>query len=878
MKNKQIFVLILAVFLLSFVSASYNFTNYSIQTQYATGSAISGNLKISFTNEPVNSLFTDSLGNSFSLKDLISASTGYTQTCSYPSCEPAFKENVASESFPSINLPEGESVFYGINFKDNLIGINSISFDLSSTAGESSTSQLLVDLLNDGTTEIKNQKAGTDFSDNTTFGCYVPSNETEFTLTTTPYCQEVSFEDAPGLEVGAWVKQGAVSGTMNVSMRLYDENGGYLDGCKIPEGNLSSSGGDSFCEINTPIKKGNYYLCVVGSNSQVNDYKVHGHNQNPNCGFFGYPSAGKSKSYTYEIGGRQKNFGAVGDISINNTLSDGEKFSSLVESYIIQNYGNLDCSVTNCLVPIKFTSLKNQTITLSNLNVNYNSTGGPGATLNKFSELREDPSLVNASGTLSLGQFFKLPNEAGNITYSLDYKGVRLFNKDISIKSYDISLYPTSVPVSFSTVLYVSVPSSLNSALYTWDFGDNTTQITSTPTISHAYSTEGNYTLNVVITTKIGEISKSFQITVGSAKDVLHTELQKRSDSLMQIETTLSSLSPFEKAQAQKLFDLTSLKSNLSALQDEESLASSEADYNKIISEFLSLKFPDSLQKVEISKSFLNPTQSNVDLGALNSLTGMNYENVQGTYDYITFWNVENLNSALSQNKILVNWDDGTTSSLNLYELSIIPTKAIDENYYLFIKDTGNLNFSNNLNLKEISGYKYLPLTGSRQDFSFSADETFQFASNLFISPSNVTVLDSTPVPEVQTKTWPIYVGIFVVFLFGLILYFIMHHWYKVKYEKFLFPDKNQLYNAIVYITNLVKKGTSEEEIKNNLLKAGWKREQVTYLLHKYAGKRTGMPDLFGFLKPKRIVDMSSPPKPGRNTEFKSIDDRKFNK
>jgi len=61
-------------------------------------------------------------------------------------------------------------------------------------------------------------------------------------------------------------------------------------------------------------------------------------------------------------------------------------------------------------------------------------------------------------------------------------------------------------------------------------------------------------------------------------------------------------------------------------------------------------------------------------------------------------------------------------------------------------------------------------------------------------------------------------------------------------------------------------------------LKAGWKREQVTYLLKKYAGKRTGMIDLFGFLKPKKNIDVSTPPNPGRNTEFRSFQDTKFNK
>ncbi len=57
-------------------------------------------------------------------------------------------------------------------------------------------------------------------------------------------------------------------------------------------------------------------------------------------------------------------------------------------------------------------------------------------------------------------------------------------------------------------------------------------------------------------------------------------------------------------------------------------------------------------------------------------------------------------------------------------------------------------------------------------------------------------------------------------------------------------PLNPNLYNLINYIENEKKKGTGERDIAGKLKKSGWNSEQVTYALRKYAGKRTGMPEI----------------------------------
>ena len=43
------------------------------------------------------------------------------------------------------------------------------------------------------------------------------------------------------------------------------------------------------------------------------------------------------------------------------------------------------------------------------------------------------------------------------------------------------------------------------------------------------------------------------------------------------------------------------------------------------------------------------------------------------------------------------------------------------------------------------------------------------------------------------------------------------------------------------YVHNSKKKGMKNKEMEENLKKAKWSSEQVTYVMKKYAGERTGM-------------------------------------
>ena len=71
--------------------------------------------------------------------------------------------------------------------------------------------------------------------------------------------------------------------------------------------------------------------------------------------------------------------------------------------------------------------------------------------------------------------------------------------------------------------------------------------------------------------------------------------------------------------------------------------------------------------------------------------------------------------------------------------------------------------------------------------------------------------------------------------------YLVLQEWYKKKYESYLFKNQNDLYNIISYIEISKKRGMENKQIANGLKKSGWNSEQITYVMKKYAGERTGM-------------------------------------
>jgi hypothetical protein len=232
-------------------------------------------------------------------------------------------------------------------------------------------------------------------------------------------------------------------------------------------------------------------------------------------------------------------------------------------------------------------------------------------------------------------------------------------------------------------------------------------------------------------------------------------------------------------------------------------------------------------------------------LNVLELIEEEQINNSEETINSILFWEQQNINSKISMNNILVKWDSELESFFRTFELTINPIYSQSENFYFIIKKIDDLYFKDNISLEEAPGYKYLPINKSTT-LEFSTTGAFDFTTiPMFISPQ----LEKIKVEEIEEieeqNRGAILVAILILLLIiGIAAYIFLQQWYKNKYEKYLFKERNQLYNVATYIHNAKDNDVPDSEIKETLEKAGWNNEQITYALRKYAGKRTGMYEL----------------------------------
>ena len=159
-----------------------------------------------------------------------------------------------------------------------------------------------------------------------------------------------------------------------------------------------------------------------------------------------------------------------------------------------------------------------------------------------------------------------------------------------------------------------------------------------------------------------------------------------------------------------------------------------------------------------------------------------------------------------------------------------------------------NLTFKEDYSEREDSDYIYISLTDDQTTITFSTTEDISFIDlPVFISPAinELSILKEPNEKDEQLLKLAIFILIiFLLVIIGIITYIILQEWYKKKYENYLFKNRNDLYNLISYVQSSKKKELKNKEIFDKLKKSGWKPEQVNYVMKKYSGKRTGMPEI----------------------------------
>lgn len=311
----------------------------------------------------------------------------------------------------------------------------------------------------------------------------------------------------------------------------------------------------------------------------------------------------------------------------------------------------------------------------------------------------------------------------------------------------------------------------------------------------------------------------------------------------------------FIKEKINVIFNILDFNQKISDLEDLYSEADSSEDYQEILDNLSAIKVPKLItESNSINNLKFYPEKENIDFSVLAGITGEDYlEANKGTYsDGLFVWNQDNIDVRINFKEISASYGFSEEVLFRYFEITFLKKPDVDS--YLIIEDIDMLEFGENYNQKQRGKYHYINLGDiNYNNIYFTTTENVDFISvPMFISPAMADLPDLggsddiiDPEKQMKVSKW-VFFGLVLALLLviALVVYSIVSSWYDRRYENYLFPNRNNLYNLIIYVNNSKRKGIGNDEIVKNLRKSKWSTEQIKYVMKKYAGKRTGMAKL----------------------------------
>lgn len=858
MRIKEVLLVFAIIFFVSFSVLAISNSNIgkpsnSIEKKYSLGGFLKGWINVSLDKESANSFVETNFGGKINLLDFVERSdekSDISYKCSPPDCNSDFSSVSGSNATSrTLSLADGESRLIGLRFSggSGFDDVSEFSMNINSNAPESTFNQLSIDVFDDGATDWDSYVPSGNFY-NEDYGCYNLPQEQLFISSSSTFCEKINIPVSPNVEIGAYIIND--SNPPATFTLIIDNEKGNRGECPV---NVSHEGRIGCVPDFAVDEAEDYYVCIKARSSADEKYKI---NSKPNsttaCGYAttkGYPR-------DFEIFAKPGKFAAVGTFTLNNeeAANSGSNINlkSGIETYIFNKYER-DCT-KECIVPIRITSGKDQQqdVTISNVAIKYDLAGATWPTILDIYNITETPAEIT-SGFIQLYldyANFSVPNKFGEQTLSVKIGGKEILSEKIEVekKAEIISVSPQIVIAALPTEFSAKIETfnSTKPTSYVWSFGDNQSATTTTSNVTHTYSNIGGYTLSLTATNAQGQTSaKSFAIIVATPKKAVNDLLKRDVEKIAGIKATINNLSVFERDSLNSVLDFSNMETKLSSVQQKNATASTDSDYILAMKELVEIEIPDSIETTKSVNSLLfYPLKEDINLNILEKVGDGDVTGDEEKYiDAIVSWELSNTQTRLSSKEFTANYQNSNQEILNTFELSVNENPAI-KGAYLIMPKFNDISFDKDYSEKEEQGHIYIRLNGGEK-IVFSTTEDIEFMElPAFISPalSELSIQKGFIIDteRISKQTLIILVVLLVTFM-GFIVYLVMQQWYKKKYENYLFKSKNDLFNIVSYIQNMKKQGIDDRKVESGLKKSGWNSEQVTYIIRKYYGKRTGM-------------------------------------
>ncbi|MBS3081627.1 PKD domain-containing protein [Candidatus Pacearchaeota archaeon] len=877
------FLMILGVF------AGVNYIANSVHTSYSAGEAIRGNIYLTLSNYPGESIFTSNFLGNTTLLSLIrnqsNLSEGVNYNCSSNGCLSDYSSSGVTQG---LSLSSGAGSFVGFGIEGSQISVTDAQLKIISNAQSSCAPNLYVDVLDDGQDILANTQSNGLSCGLRYTGCYNPSNNNEASIVSgREYCEMINISAGPSFIVGGKIRMGS-SGS-NLTMSLYEESSGNLLGtCDIIQNTQVFQ--DLSCVIDySSSNTKSYYICVT--TSVDNNDKIGWETSTPNCGTaqgFG------SFSSDFDLFAETMGYSGSPSFVVNN--SEYEKiFSSTLSQTIndyIQDHYNGNCQNEKCFIPIRLYG-GSQTISFEDSKINYESVSVPVESSNLYKLTYDSPKISATNLSLDISKAnFVIPVGSTQTNFKLYLGETQLFKKDISIaKSFIFDITPKVVAFGQSA-RFKALSSTVNITSTIWEFGDGSSRQTINGSGAyHSYldRNKSSFDLNVTAFSSNGlRATKQFKVFVGNPREIANQTILDYKKRVINITSKINSYPAWVIPKMNMILDLGNLTLKINSIESDYLNATVESEFQDVMVELIQLDMPVSIATVGSGENFpLSVGHENVNVNYLEQIENKDILDNAKLTDLVIGWMNSHFNPEISFKNVAKFNEFGTETFITLFTINTKPVDSVNtKTYLIFGQDIKNLGeYKSDYDVKSINtiGVNYVILDpSSSQTFEFLIEGDIDAESlGAYIAPSlsainfdvniggecNLNNIcdsneDKQTCPEDCSNRWFKFtlIGWIILLIVGFIVYIILQEWYKRNYQKHLFPEINDLYNLVNFIYNARKGGVSDSEIKSKLRQQKWSGEKIRFAFRKIEGRRTAMFEipLFTRREHKQIVTQIS--------------------
>jgi len=884
MKIKIILLFLIILFSLSYVSASIELIEKNIKDKFYQGEKLSGNIELNILNESYNSYFKVDSAYPNSFITLVRRSNQFCCFCQPFDCSPRYTA-FNSTTTKTIEIRDNESSF-GLKVIGNRVRIVDIKLNLSGNFGEQDRIPLKIDFFDRVANwvykELPSPETPNSYN-SPNWGCYditipnsgigLPPHEKFQIASDSRYCEKIYLPESSYVRAGAEIESTSPS---ELKISVYNEDN-QVD--EITSCTYNSSQGDCYLarDQGNWYREGSYYFCLGLKNPNspiIGTISIFKENYGNTCGWYipqGYNLNQMIQTRSlvdYSIYAKTGKYAPSKPVIIGS--SNVDRLIERANFYLNQTYHNL-CS-SGCTLPI-FVSGVNQNVTIYGAKIDYEIIAGDGGitTNSLIYDLFKMDATFDFSGTLDLSTTNYTLTTRGNTSLILKFNNQQILSFPISVFSESSigDIYPSNPPAGLKTNLTINVRSDAGISKIEWNFGDNETTQTTSPSVEHIYRNIGNYNLLVKLTDINGvAVTKTFAITVTSPIDFINSDLDTKTKRLGNLTSSIASLPIWIQGKVKEKINFSFYEREIREIQILKATNAGDQKLVDLFSRLQNLKVPSYVFVSEQSTSPNILQLDKIDPEIILSYAGGEIDN-STIEDYkVSILNWQNRNTISEVNKTQISYFDGSDNLvpvLGIYSISIAQNSS-EEIYIVINQNLGNLEFRSNEDPVRIEQSTLIEFMGNKkiEFFDLTGNELTFFISPKLSSLNVISYIQECnfngicekgeTISGCRNDCKPTKLATWYFITLGIILfcfYSFLAWWYKYRYESRLFINKTQVYNIVMFILNSRSNGLSDWRIRDLLGQKSWNSEQISYGFKKANGQRIGFPEIIPIEKIK---------------------------